>query len=131
MIRLVKFLVGFVLLVSFGYVLFFVPLGTLTLYQHLRNISGTDEAEALRNGIREKAEMVTTDVVDSVPELKEVDDKVDAVKKAVGAIDDKEPSQTAMTEQDAAPAAQSPAKPVNVSSDDRAALERLLKSKLN
>ena len=131
MFKLLKFLIGSILLVSFGYVLFFVPLGTMTLYQHLRNISDTDEAEALRDGIKEKAEMVTSDVVDAVPELKEVDDKVDAVKKAVSSSDAKDSASTTVAEHGESTASVTqPSKPATVSSDDRAALDRLLKSKL-
>ncbi|MBN2717595.1 MAG: hypothetical protein JXX14_17215 [Deltaproteobacteria bacterium] len=128
MFRVAKFLIGFVFFISFCYVLFFVPLGQRTLYQHLRNISGTSEAQELKDGIRQKAEMVTTDVVDSVPELKEVDEKVNAVKKVVDLTATKTEKTDAHGSQTRSTAAE---KPMAVSSEDRAALDRLLKSKLN
>lgn len=129
MFKLVKILFSLVLLISFGYVLFFVPLGSRTLYQHLRNISNTDEAQQLRDGLTQKANMVTNDVVDTVPELKKVDEKVTAVRDAVvGSEGHKSKSQSAHA--DSSSSKTKPVNPVEVSGKDRAALNELLKSKL-
>lgn len=135
MIKLVKFIIGSVLLATLGYFLFFVPLGTHTLYQHLRNISNTDEAKELGDGLKQKANLVTTNVVDSVPELKAVDEKVDAVKTAVSSHTTQKLAHKnveSVSKEDVSPTsiASSRKKPAEVSDDDRAALDKLLKSKL-
>lgn len=83
MFKLIKFIISSILLLSFGYFLFFVPLGPKTLYQHLHTISNTNEAKDLSDGIKQKADDVTTNVVETVPQLKSVDNKVRAVKTAV------------------------------------------------
>lgn len=133
MLKLVKFLVGTVFFASFGYVAFFVPLGEQTLYQHLRNISATNEARALKDGIREKAQRVTSDVVDHVPELKEVDEKVNAVREVISPDAEQKHSQEGSSSQqnDRESAVRKGAvHTVQVSEEDRSALDKLLKSKL-
>ena len=131
MFKMAKFIVGLVLLASFGYVMFFVPLGPHTLYQHLRKISGTEEAQELRDGIKQRAQLVTSDVVDSVPELKEVDDKVNAVRKAVNSPSQQNTaSAAAHTKSNSAKSQKNPTSST-VSGEDRAALKKLLQSKLD
>ena len=131
MLKLVKLLVGFVLFVSFGYVLFFVPLGERTLYQHLRNISNTSEAQALKEGIREKAHLVTEDVVENVPELKDVDNRVSAVRSAISPVRDRKSTEEAPVAATKAENTSAGAdKTIQISSEDRTALDNLVKRKL-
>jgi len=133
MLKLVKFLVGFVFFMSFGYVLFFVPLGERTLYQHLRNISATNEAQALKDGIREKAQLVTSDVVENVPELKDVDEKVSAVRKVISTETDRmsggKPNGSNPSEQEST-VQRDAVHTVQVTREDRTALDNLVKRKL-
>ncbi|MBN2342771.1 MAG: hypothetical protein JXX29_23960 [Deltaproteobacteria bacterium] len=134
MFKLIKLIIGFIVLLGFSYFLFFVPLGSFTLYQHLRNISNTDEAHELGEGIKEKASFVTTDVVENVPELKQVDEKVEAVKTAVSS---KAPvsvqSESTKKVQAVEPSSSSPTSPTekvaDISNRDRSALSDLIKSK--
>ncbi|MBN2530156.1 MAG: hypothetical protein JXR76_27440 [Deltaproteobacteria bacterium] len=116
---------------SFAYVMFFVPLGAHTLYQHLRKISDTEEAQELRNGIKEKAQLVTSDVVDSVPELKEVDDKVNAVRQAVHTPSKKSAESVPAPQKNERAKSQESRPASAVSGEDRAALKKLLQSKLD
>jgi hypothetical protein len=54
-------------LAALAYFAFFVPLGDRTLYRHLVGISQTDEAKALKDGLKEKASVLKADVVSKLP----------------------------------------------------------------
>jgi hypothetical protein len=59
-----KMLVAFVGLCCVLYVFFLVPLGERTLYQHVRRIAATDEAEDLGRELGEAGERLTEEIGD-------------------------------------------------------------------
>ena len=59
-----KMLVAFVGLTCALYVFFLVPLGERTLYDHMRRIAATDEAEDLGRELGEAGERLTEKIRD-------------------------------------------------------------------
>ena len=51
--RLVGFGFGLVALAAVGYVVFFVPVGRRTLYEHLEGIAATEPARALGHDLKQ------------------------------------------------------------------------------
>lgn len=58
MFRLVKLLLSLVLLAALAYFAVAVPLGTRTLWEHLKAIAGTRESQDLVDGVKQKAREV-------------------------------------------------------------------------
>jgi hypothetical protein len=52
----------FIVLCVVGWFVFFVPLGERTLFQHMRRIAGTEEAQELGRAVGEAGRKIGTDL---------------------------------------------------------------------
>jgi hypothetical protein len=129
MIRLIKFIISFTFFAIFVYFAFFVPLGSKTLYQHVLNISKTDEAKELTDGIASKAEAVKNEVVKNAPAVQS--GSVAAGKELLNTQVKKEESLKKEKPEVAKNRdMQNEQKKSMISHKDKTALDSLLKSKL-
>ena len=69
MFKLIKFLVVMALLAAVALFAFLVPLGEMTLWEHLVGISETDEARDLGTEIENKAIGIKDEVSKRIPEV--------------------------------------------------------------
>lgn len=85
MFRLIKFFISLGIFVAAIYVTFFVPLGTKTLWQHLRAIASTEQSQELVKGVKNKAaQLIQRDAaVESVKEIDEQPEKSDEKYKNI------------------------------------------------
>ena len=78
MFKLIRFIIGVVILALAAYVVFFVPVGRHTMWGHLSAIWSTEEAQDMRDGISSKVGEVSKEVSaksdEKVPEKR--DDKI-------------------------------------------------------
>ncbi|MBN2804204.1 MAG: hypothetical protein JXR91_14005 [Deltaproteobacteria bacterium] len=129
MIRLIKFIISFTFFAIFVYFAFFVPLGSKTLYQHVLNISKTDEAKELTDGIASKAEAVKNEVVKNAPAVQS--GSVAAGKELLNTqVKKEESSKNEKPEVAKNRDTQNEQKDSIISHKDKTALDSLLKSKL-
>lgn len=104
MFKLIKFLVVMALLAALALFAFLVPLGKMTLWEHLVGISETDEAKDLGSELENKAVGIKDEVGKHIPEISLPEKKKDP----------------------------EPAKPPsNLTDDDKEELIKLLKKKSN
>lgn len=68
MFGIIKFIFGTAVLAAIGYFVFFVNIGQMTLYQHLRGITETEEARKLGDSIVEETEELTEQIKSSKEE---------------------------------------------------------------
>ena len=122
MFKLIKVLIVLAVLAGLAYFVFFVPLGKMTMYQHLLGISKTEEAQNLGSEIEAKATDLKSEVGRRLPIEGEAQKK-DAPPKE----NTPTPGSQAAKEKKTDPAAADPLS--NLSDDDRAALMELLKKK--
>jgi len=105
MLKLLKVGIAVACAAGIAYFAFFVPLGRLTLYQHLVGISHTDEARQLGGEIESAARDLGEGVASKVPEV------IDGAKRRAA---DSEPLSAPLS---------------TVSDEDRAALDALVREK--
>ncbi len=144
MFKLIKFIFSSIVFAGFMYFMFFVPLGNKTLYEHIHKISQTRAAKDLGNGIAKTAEDVTLEMVDHVPgvpsggsdvsgdtSLMEKTEKKSAAHNKKGYPANKSGQLSEKSRDSHARVSYSKKHTETVSTDDKQALSRLLKSKLN
>ena len=69
MLKLIKFLVVMALLAAVALFAFFVPLGKMTLWEHLVGISETNEAKDLGSELENKAKGIKDEVSKRIPDI--------------------------------------------------------------
>ena len=77
MFKLIKFLIGMALFAAVALFAFLVPLGEMTLWEHLVGISETDEAKDLGSELENKAIGIKDEVSKHIPDIKLPEKKKD------------------------------------------------------